>query len=244
MDLAAAIARIDQTLEDIRTYDEVLTLLGYGEGNARAVSADQAVQEGIAIAREIAVADPRHVHLNQLSPTYRTLNSERWAGATHALRTLRAGLVTAAEAQAIVGPRGPALRAASLHPAVWNAALLLWSDGHYRAAVQAAATALELMAAAKLGVSLQGRDLFRQAFSTDAPRPDRPRLRFDVPPDEEQRWESQHSGARDLGAGAMALIRNETTHRLDELDPAVALEYLAVLSVMARSVERATVERA
>jgi hypothetical protein len=42
----------------------------------------------------------------------------------------------------IMGPDGPQLSAARLHPWVWEHATQLWADGHRRAAVEAAATAL------------------------------------------------------------------------------------------------------
>jgi hypothetical protein len=43
----------------------------------------------------------------------------------------------------IVGPVGPRLSASELHPAILGAAAALWGVGHFRAAVQTAATALE-----------------------------------------------------------------------------------------------------
>jgi hypothetical protein len=46
------------------------------------------------------------------------------------------------EAERILGPVGPKLAAANLHPWIWNAAVDLWDDGHLREAVQAAAVAL------------------------------------------------------------------------------------------------------
>ena len=35
----------------------------------------------------------------------------------------------------ILGPEGPALVAESLHPWIWDAAMKLWTDGHYKQAV-------------------------------------------------------------------------------------------------------------
>jgi hypothetical protein len=65
-----------------------------------------------------------------------------------------AGLLSSlGEADQILGPRGPKLSAASLHPWIWNAAVSLWDDDHRREAVQAAATALfDQHLPAKLGV--------------------------------------------------------------------------------------------
>lgn len=54
-----------------------------------------------------------------------------------------AGLLSSLEeAEQILGPRGPKLSAASLHPWIWNAAVSLWDNGYRREAVQAGATAL------------------------------------------------------------------------------------------------------
>lgn len=66
-----------------------------------------------------------------------------------------AGLLKATEdAQQILGPVGPKLAAANLHPWIWDAAVGLWDDGHRREAVQAAAVALfDRHLPAKLGVS-------------------------------------------------------------------------------------------
>ena len=41
------------------------------------------------------------------------------------------------EAERILGPVGPKLAAANLHPWIWNAAVDLWDAGHLREAVQA-----------------------------------------------------------------------------------------------------------
>jgi hypothetical protein len=49
-----------------------------------------------------------------------------------------AGLLSSLEeAEQILGPRGPKLSAASLHPWIWNAAVSLWDNGYRREAVQA-----------------------------------------------------------------------------------------------------------
>ncbi len=57
---------------------------------------------------------------------------------------------------AILTPVGPRLSASRFHQWVWNAAKDLWDNGHYREAVQAAATAIERQTQLKLGRDVSG----------------------------------------------------------------------------------------
>jgi Protein of unknown function (Hypoth_ymh) len=145
------------------------------------------------------------------------------------------------EAQRILGPTGPHLAAARLHPWIWNAAVSLWDGGHRREAVQAAAQALlDSHLPAKLGVpaARSAKDLVTQAFSTDPPAAGKPRLRLADYPDRSASWTSQHEGAQFFGMGCAQLIRNLVTHGAQP-DEQTALEQLAALSLLARLVDRA-----
>lgn len=247
MDFEAAVKRIDQLLTDIGKYEVAWADARRYHQSTDSYSVliqpvhqiDSQVMEGIAIARVIAQT-AGHVRIDSLGPSYASPNAARWTSAASALRTLRAGIAVAEEAQAIVGPKGPSMAATSFHPWIWHAAIDLWSSGHFREAVQKAATALESLTAAKLGSTLSGAPLFQSAFGSDEPKPGTPRLRFDIPLNTDA-WKNQHGGSRDIGQGAMALIRNESTHHTNSLSPDVAFEYLAVLSVVARQVEKAEV---
>jgi len=148
------------------------------------------------------------------------------------------------EVQQILGPVGPKLAAASLHPWIWNAAVDLWENGHRREAVQAAAQALfDNHMPAKLGVPSRGaKDLVASAFSTDLPAAGNPRLRLTDYPASSQNWTSQHEGARFFGMGCAQLIRNLATHVGSQPDEQLTLEQLAALSLFARLVERASKE--
>jgi hypothetical protein len=156
-----------------------------------------------------------------------------------------AGLLSSLEeAERILGPRGPKLAAANLHPWIWNAAVNLWDDGHRREAVQAAATALfDQHLPAKLGVPgpPSAKDRISQAFTTDPPAPGKPRLRLDDYPDPSSNWTSQHEGAKFFGMGCAQLIRNLATHTGTQPDGQSALEELAALSGLARLIDRAKV---
>jgi Protein of unknown function (Hypoth_ymh) len=153
-----------------------------------------------------------------------------------------AGLLKATEdAQQILGPVGPKLAAANLHPWIWNAAVGLWDDGHLREAVQAAAVALfDQHLPAKLGIppGTSAKDLVTQAFSTHPPTSANPRLRLADYPAPSRSWTSQHEGAQFLGMGCTQLIRNLVTHGAQP-DEQTALEQLASLSLLARLVDRA-----
>jgi hypothetical protein len=153
-----------------------------------------------------------------------------------------AGLLKATEdAQQILGPVGPKLAAANLHPWIWDAAVGLWDDGHRREAVQAAAQALfENHLPAKLGVpaARSANELITQAFSTEPPTAGNARLRLTDYPESSANWISQHDGAKFFGMGCARLIRNLVTHGA-ESDEQAALEQLASLSLFARLIDRA-----
>lgn len=111
-----------------------------------------------------------------------------------AARQLAGLLSSIDEAEQILGPVGPKLAAANLHPWIWNAAVDLWDDGHRREAVQAAAQALfDNHMPAKLGVpSLGAKDLVAMAFATDPPTARNPRLRLNDYQEPSQNWTSRH----------------------------------------------------
>jgi hypothetical protein len=167
----------------------------------------------------------------------------RYYQTVKAARQLAGLLSSIEEAERILGPVGPKLAAANLHPWIWNAAVSLWDDGHMREAVQAAATAFfDSHLLAKLGVPARpsAKDLVAQAFSTDPPTAGNPRLRLADYPVPSPGWTSQHEGAKFFGMGCAQLIRNLVTHGAQP-DEQTALEQLASLSLLARLIERANV---
>lgn len=138
----------------------------------------------------------------------------------------------------IVGPVGPRLSASELHPVIWGAAARLWDDGHQRAAVQTAATALEGLLQVTAGPAVSGEHL-AILFSTVGASPGSPRLRLrDLDP-ESKTWKSAHEGAAAIVRGAFMGVRNLVSHPgWPEPTPAEALEMLAVLSYVAHLVDR------
>jgi uncharacterized protein Ymh len=145
----------------------------------------------------------------------------------------------------IVGPVGPRLSASELHAAIWGAAAALWDDGDFRQAVQTAASALEGMLQGEGGTTASGQDL-GTLYSLSEPRQGSPRLRLrDVDDPASQTWKSAHEGAVSLVRGAFAGVRNLMSHPgWPEPTAGEALEMLAVLSYVARLVDRSGVEKA
>ena len=67
----------------------------------------------------------------------------------------------------IFTPAGPKLVATNLHPWVWHAATDLWDSGHYREAVQKAATAVDDHTRLKVqSADPSAADLYSKAFTT------------------------------------------------------------------------------
>lgn len=136
----------------------------------------------------------------------------------------------------------PRVLASSMHPLIWSAAQAQWSTGHRHEAVLAAAKAVNSSLQAKVGRrDVSEQDLIRQSFSSDAPTPGRPRLRFDTITDEQTR-ESMRQGVMNFGAGCFGAIRNPLGHLPNdevELPEQIAVEQLAALSLLARWIDDA-----
>jgi len=142
----------------------------------------------------------------------------------------------------------PRISAASLHPLIWTAAEAQWSTGHRHRheAVLAAAKAVNSHLQSKMDrKDISEGDLVRQSLSEKAPTPGEPRLRYPSITADRTR-ESVHQGFSDFGSGCFSAIRNPIGHRPNEeveLDEQTALERLAALSLLARWIDEAEVER-
>ncbi|MEH0557650.1 TIGR02391 family protein [Streptomyces sp. B21-101] len=144
-----------------------------------------------------------------------------------------------------LGSGAPQLDAAALHPWVWGSVAGLWSSGHFRESVGAAARAINAQAQAKLGRrDASEAKLLSDAFSTNAPTAGHPRLRLS-PDDGGDTFKNRHDGAGNFARGVYSAIRNPIAHEEgDELEENEALEQLAAFSILARWVDAATVETA
>ncbi|MFI9558914.1 TIGR02391 family protein [Nonomuraea endophytica] len=141
--------------------------------------------------------------------------------------------------------QGPVISANSLHPWVWDAARPHWESGNYRAALHAAATNVNSRLRKKLGrhdVS-EGKAI-QQAFSIEDAVVDRPRLRLASKEDPDN-FKSVQVGTINFGCGLFSAVRNPVAHLADDdhdVDEQEALESLAAFSLLARWIDRATLE--
>ncbi|RQM32198.1 TIGR02391 family protein [Rhodococcus ruber] len=170
--------------------------------------------------------------------------ANRWVRHRTAALRAREALVRDQEIRENLGENAPELSAAKLHRWVWSGAKSLWHSGHYREAVGGAIRKLNAETQNKIGRrDLSETDLFKQAFSTNAPTPGNTRLRR-MSDDGSKTYNSVQRGAMSFAEGVFAGIRNPLSHEADqELSEQEALEYLAALSVLARWVDEAEVDR-
>ncbi|MFF0911851.1 TIGR02391 family protein [Microbacterium enclense] len=127
----------------------------------------------------------------------------------------------------------PELIADKLHPTIWSAAAVIWDTGEYRVAVAQAALSLAMHIKARAKSKLTDRKLMQDVFGLEPPKPGAIRLHFPGDASDES-WRSRQSGLHLIAQGAFAGIRNISAHEDEPWTEHVAIEYLAVLSVVAR----------
>lgn len=139
-----------------------------------------------------------------------------------------------------LAPDGPALAAISLHEWIWGAAAQFWDAGQYETAVEYGAKSLNAHVQQKSGMGTSDRELASEVFS---PKPSTKNVRLWLPgPRDVDTWKSRQDGLHLLAMGAFAGIRNVVAHSVTAgWSQQEALEYLAVLSVVARWVEETEV---
>lgn len=151
------------------------------------------------------------------------------------------------ELDANLGESSPVLSAGSLHPWIWESCRTLWSTGHYREAVGSASRALNAKAQQKLDRrDLSEWKLLMNAFQSKPPVAGEPRLRL-MPTElsDNDTFVSLHEGTGALAQGAFRSLRNVVSHEEGgEPEEHIALEQLAVFSVLARRVDDAEVVKA
>lgn len=204
-----------------------------------AVSADEVVKKA-QVVEQI---------LDRVVPGWRSdidkKDRQRWSRHYEAAIRAREALLRANEIKTNLGDDAPEISAANLHPWVWSGAASLWRSGHCRSAVEDAAKKVNAETQNKVGRrDVSETRLFQEAFSLDAPKAGKPRLRR-MKDDGSETYKSVQRGAMALAEGIFAGIRNPLTHEANqELGDQVALEYLAALSVLARWVDESTLEKA
>ncbi|MEZ5252222.1 MAG: TIGR02391 family protein [Microthrixaceae bacterium] len=200
------------------------------------------VQQELVVSRAIASGvgrEPLRRNLRSLDQPF----ADRWHAARECLVELQGSLAKAEEIASIVGPAGPRLAASELHPVIWDAVRNLWDQGEHGPALHVASVALE----AHLQGTLDKRDVSGSdlaiAFALEAPSEKWPRLRIRELIEGSETYESAHRGAGHLVRGAFGYVRNLASHPggFDDMAEAEALEQLAVLSTVARIVDRSDV---
>ena len=126
----------------------------------------------------------------------------------------------------------------AMHPLVWGAARKLWHGEHYREAVGFAASAVVQHVKQLTGrTEIDETSVFQQAFSSDPPKPGKPRLRWPGDP-VDQTVRSMNAGIRSFSAGVQLAIRNPAIHDPTELTAQQAAERLASISLLAQWIEQ------
>jgi hypothetical protein len=233
---AAAICEVDSFVAAIANYNRSLDDTPYGGGlppNLDALKA--AVVDNLDLMMEIAVETKLH------DPERLRTWDQGHAQATVAANELLGKLRGRARREEVMGDTGPSLAASKMHPWVWQPAVTQWDAGHRRDAVHRASVSVfdtELPSKVNRG-NMKTLDLVGHVFNVSDPGPGEVRLRIPGYSKGTPEWTDAHKGARDIGLGCVAAIRNITTHSLDEPTQQVALEALAVLSFFARRVDDA-----
>jgi hypothetical protein len=186
--------------------------------------------------------------LVQVLPKWRTdvpnAGDARWKQHNEAAHRAIVAIKRAAEVAANLGDNAPSLNAGAFHPWAWEAARSLWQSRHYREAVHGASVKINAELQNKVGNrNLSEAALFQLAFSSDPPKPESPRLR-PAGDDGGKTALSVRRGIVALAEACYGMIRNPASHDEGELQEQFALEQLATLSVLARALDDATIERA
>jgi hypothetical protein len=256
MDHAWAAEQLERFIEQIDRYrdlHEQMRLLGtgderaYGELQGEAAGVDGEIRRlEPAVELIMDAVDPELRSYSRGDPEDKWQPVAGWWDEARRAAHRALGFHTvAAEAKQRMRPDSPDLRAEQLHPWVWEAARPMWEAGSPQVAVLHAAQSINSRLQQRLvRVDASEAGLCQDAFSTDDPKPDRPRLRF--PGDRStDTWKSLQIGAGRFGAGCFIAIRNPVAHQHDyPLTQQEALEQLAAMSVLARWIDTCAVETA
>lgn len=139
-------------------------------------------------------------------------------------------------------PDAPVLAADRLHPWVWRAAAPFWEAGQTAAAVEYGAKSLTAHIQQKSRSKLADRELAADVFSSKSHAVN-PRLWLPGERDGDT-WRSRQDGLHHLAIGAYAGIRNAVAHSVEPgWSDQEAVEYLAVLSTVARWADEADLQQ-
>ena len=182
--------------------------------------------------------------LKRLDPTLADFNFDVMGGYLDALAAAERGIginEDRDEWEENLAPEGPIMPADQLHPWVWDACRTFWESKHYRVAVSQAATAITARTQEKVNRRDVADDALMNQVFKDPPPTGKAYLRLPGDP-ADQTVRSRNRSLRPFAEGCFAGIRNPATHDNDEDWPEqLALEYLAVFSVLARWIDECEV---
>jgi hypothetical protein len=235
MDVEWAIGKLETYLALCRQVKEAMVPGEYWNDRAEALN-NQAELMLSTVQQIVTHVDSKDT-LRLLPPSYSTGNDAE-------LRIRRAigALRDREEVEAKLAPESPEFAADELHPIIWRAAAVIWDTGEYRVAVAQAALALAMHVKSRTKSKLTDRKLMQEAFSPEGPRAGAARLHFSGGPEDES-WRSRQSGLHLIAQGAFAGIRNISAHEDEPWPEHIAIEYLSVLSVVARWADDTEIKR-
>ncbi|MBD8059044.1 TIGR02391 family protein [Cellulomonas sp. JH27-2] len=241
----------DWAIEELRAFLRATDQVGYDNtpGSGVVVLGTHSRESGEKIAERAHVVEQildrtLRAWREEVAKEPRLKGSRRWASLREWAARGLAALERETELAEKLGDVSPQMSAGGLHPWVWEPAMKLWQDGHFRAALHTVASSLTSQVQAKTGrFDVADKTLFEQTLSLSAPTPGKPRLRV-VEDDGSPTYRSVQEGAMHFGVGLCQGVRNVTAHETDELDEQVALERLAAYSVLARWIDGADVAEA
>ena len=121
-----------------------------------------------------------------------------------------------------------------LHPEIARACAQLFRDDHYAESVENACKVLDMLVKMRsMRMDPSGTELMQLVFSPKAPI-----LKFNEQQNDSEKSEQQ--GMMYLFAGAMLAIRNPRAHGLVQDNPENAVEYISFISMLAKSLDRAS----
>ncbi|WP_079657091.1 TIGR02391 family protein [Mycobacteroides abscessus] len=241
MDRQWARTKLADFAETADRYVDLLKDYGPIDGDTR-VQTTRLWRAEPTIRRILAALDASlSVNEEKLAPQL-DLSQEHGAAAAVLLMHRAIGFVENQDEWAIrLSPEAPNLRADQFHPWVWGPAGTFWDSDHYRAAVDAAARAINAHTQKKIDrLDIHDDDLMNQAF-TDKPKAGQKYLRLPGDPNDKT-LKSRNNALGPFARGCIAGIRNPAAHEhgadWNEHD---ALEKLAALSILARWIDECEV---
>lgn len=119
-----------------------------------------------------------------------------------------------------------------IHSEISRASSNLYLDGHYANAVEASVKALNGLVRLRSGLEYDGTTLMERAFN-----PSNPVLKFNSLQDQSDKDEQK--GFMQMFSGAVSGLRNPRAHGFIHDDPERALEFIALVSLLAKLLDEA-----